>query len=252
MYRIAKTLVIAISLMIFVSLASVALSEELVVGVGNWEPYNSQEDESGIDIDLLKEAFKLLPQYTLTFKYMSVSRLLKDLEAEEIDVAALIVPNKDSNVHLSIPFLRYTNVAATLKKKNFVINNVSDLKGKSIAAFQGAQDVYGEEFKNVTEANPGYKEYAKPVQMAKVVARERKDVYAADLYIFLHTIKTEYKGSMTADDFTFNYIFDDVYFQAGFKDAKIRDEFNRAVEEIKANGAYEAVYEKYKQMLGLQ
>jgi len=251
MYNIAKTLVIAVTLIMFASVASVAVSEELIVGVGNWEPYYSRENESGIDMDLLKEAFTLLPQYTLTFKYMSVPRLLKDLEAGSIDVASMITTG-DTEVHLSIPFCRYTNVAATLKKKNFVINSMSDLKGMSIATFQGAQDVYGEEFRKVTEANPGYKEYAKTAQMAKVVALERKDVYAADLYIFLHTITTEYKGSMTADDFAFSYLFDEVFFPVGFKDAAIRDEFNRAAEEIKANGAYEAVYEKYKSMLGLQ
>lgn len=229
--------------------ATCTCSEELVIGAGNWEPYYFEDQESGIDMDLVKAAFELLPQYTLKFEYMGIHRLLKDLEAGRLDAAVNIL-TKDTGVHVSVPFFRYVNVGISLKHKNFDIQSIADFQGKSIATFQNAKDIFGPEFAKMADANPEYREYPRVDLMADVVITGKKEVYLGDPYIFLHHLQTEYSGKISADAFNFYRIFPEVYNPMGFKEPTIRDDFNEAVEQIKANGTYDAIYEKYQQLLG--
>jgi polar amino acid transport system substrate-binding protein len=142
------------------------------------------------------------------------------------------------------------NVGISLKEKNFDIQSIADLQGKSIATFQNAKDIFGPEFANMAEANPGYREYPRIDLMADAVITGKKDVYLADPYIFLHHLQTNYAGKMSADAFSFHRIFPEAVNPMGFTDPTVRDDFNQAVEQLKANGTYEAIYEKYQQLLG--
>lgn len=243
---------IVIMLVILAGLATFpgsSVGKELLVGVGDWKPYYFKDQASGLDMELLNAAFELLPQYTLKFEYMGIHRLLKDLEAGRLDAAVNIL-TQQTKVHLSVPFFRYENVAISLKKKNFVIQGIEDLQDKSISTFQNAKDIFGPEFTKMAEANPEYREYPQLDTMADVVITGKKDVFLGDPYIFLHHLQENYGGNISAADFAFHRIFSEVANPMGFKEPTIRDEFNQAVEQIKANGTYDAVYEKYQQLLG--
>ena len=226
------------------------LAKELVIGAGNWQPYYDPEHESGLDLELVKAAFALLPQYTFTFEYAGISRLLKDLDAGRLDAAVNIL-SKDTDVHLSEPFFRYTNVAVTLKKNNVVIESIADLQGKSLATFQNAKYIFGEEFTAMAKANPDYREYPQIDQMVNAVAVGAKDVYLADFYIFLYYLQ-ENHPDMTPNDFDFHFIFPEVINPMGFKDPQVRDDFDQAAEQLRENGTYEATYDKYKTLLGFE
>lgn len=243
---------IVIMLLVLTGLTTLTVSafgKELLVGVGDWEPYYFKDQERGLDMELLQAAFQLLPQYTLKFEYMGIHRLLKDLEAGRLDAAVNIL-TKETKVPLSVPFFRYINVAISLKQKNFVIQGITDFQDKSIATFQNAKDIFGSEFTKMAEANPEYREYPQLDLMADVVITGKKDVFLGDPYVFLHHLQKNYAGKMSAVDFTFHRIFPEVANPMGFRDPALRDEFNQAVEQIKANGTYSAIYEKYQQLLG--
>lgn len=244
MFKISKIIMVFLIAMLF---SSVSFAKELTVGVGLFEPFFIKKDNRGVFSDLIKETFKRMPQYKIKFLSMNNRRLLRDLNIGRIDAAANIFKSSAPEACLSDPMFRYTDVAVTLKKKNFVINSISDLQGKSIAVYENAMDLLGDEFRKMAASNPGYEEFAQPFVTTNLLVRDRKDVRIGDIFIFLYDINRPlHKDKVSPDEFTVHRLFPDVYSYMGFKDKKICDEFNQALREIKAGGAYEAVYEKYE------
>jgi len=227
--------------------------EKIKIGFGNYEPHFMEGGKEGLFADLVKEVFKHLPQYELEYIYdMSNKRIIYDLNVGVIDVGTNIFTNEKIVGYKSDPIFRFTDVAVSLKDKNYVIKAVSDLKGKSIVTYQGAKIFLGEDFKKIVEAAPDYQEKAKPEVQAKLVALGRMDVSVGDIYVFLHSIKTWSKGKIKPEKFKFHRIFQDIYSHMGFKDKKLRDEFNVALKKIKENGRYEAIYQEYLEKLGFK
>ncbi len=226
-------------------------AQELVIGLGCFEPHFIAKDNTGLFTDIIKETFGLLPQYRITFRNnMSFDRLVKELNAGRTDASANIFKGTDIKGYFSDPVFRFTDVAVTLKNRNFVIEKVSDLKGRSLITYQGAKLFWGEKFKKTAESCSDYMEIPEPMTQAKMVAMGRYDVSVGDIYIFLHSIKTWSEKKFLPGQFAFHRIFPDTYSCMGFRDKKICEEFNRALEEIKKNGKYEAIYKRYLHELG--
>lgn len=244
-----KMLTLLGNILIF-TLSTASAAEELVVGLQCFEPHFIERGNTGIFTDLVKEAFALLPQYQLTFRHgMSVKRVIQELKNGGIDAGPNVF-GPDVKGHMSEPLFRFTDVAVSLKSRNLVIRELSDLKGRSLIAYEGAKIVWGQEFGKTVEACSSYAEVAEPMLQAKLVAKGRYDVSVGDIYIFLHSLRQWVHGKYQPEHFEFHRIFPDKYTAMAFRDKKVRDDFNRALEEIKRNGKYEAVYEKYLQALG--
>ena len=228
----------------------------LRVGVGNFEPFFIQEGERGLFLDITKEIFKLLPEYKVEFIFMSNTRLLREMRVDiRIDAACNIFAKSETNAHLSVPIFRYTDVAVSKAENKMVIDKISDLQDKSIAAYQGATDLLGDEYKKMALANSLYSEYALPSETTKLVAIGKKEVRVGDVYIFLHDIKAPmYKERKNIDssDFVIHRLWPDVYSHIAFKDKDIRDKANVAIQEIKTNGTLDRIYKEYETYLKLQ
>jgi len=237
-------------IILFVFIPFFLTGKELLIGVGLFEPFFIEKNESGIFLDLTKEVFKLLPEYEVKFIFMSNKRLLKEINAGRVDAACNIFKASEVKAHLSNPFFKFIDVAVTLKKKKFKIETVSDLAGKSIAAYQGATDLLGDEFRKMALANSKYHENSEQYVSTNLLLKGRVDVRIGDVFIFLYDIKRPYNwGKVTAEDFTIHYLWPEVYSHFAFKDEKIRDKVNLAIKEIIKNGTYEAVYKKYERYL---
>lgn len=234
---------------------SIQAQQELRVGVGNFAPFFIEDGERGLFLDITKEIFKQMPEYRVKFIFMSNTRLLRDMNREKrIDAACNIFADSKSNAHLSDPIFRYTDVAVTKKEKNFIINNISDLQDKSIAAYQGATDLLGEEYKQMAMANSQYSEHAHPSETTRLMALGQKDVRIGDVYIFLYDIKSSaYKRrqKISANDFQIHKLWPDVYTHIAFRDAAIRDKANQAIRKIKSDGTLEKIYKEYEAFLKL-
>ncbi len=61
MYKIFKMATLFVFIMI--CLIPVAQAEELMIGLGNFEPHFIKEGDTGLFTDLVKETFAILPQY---------------------------------------------------------------------------------------------------------------------------------------------------------------------------------------------
>ncbi len=248
MHKIFK--MTAVFSFIVISLTPVASSQELMIGLGSFEPHFVKKGDTGLFTDLIKEIFALLPQYQLKFRHgMSVRRLVKELNNGRIDAAANVF-GADIKGYMSEPIFRFTDVAVTLKSRNFVIREISDLKGKSLITYEGAKIVLGQKFGKTAETCSAYAEVPEPITQAKTLAKGRYEVSVGDIYAFLHSLRVWSGGKYKPDQFEFHHILPDIYTQMGFKNKKVCDDFNRALKEIKKNGKYDALYEKYLRDMG--
>ncbi len=239
-----------ILVVILILLVPVLGAKELVVGVGKFEPFFIEKGETGVFIDIAKAAFDLLPQHHVKFVFMSNERIRIELDEGNIDAGCNIFKESNVKAFLSVPLFRYTDVAVSFKKKNLSINSVAELAGKSIAAYQGATDLLGMDFRLMAEANRSYSEHSKPFVTTNLLVNGSKDVRIGDIFIFLYDINRPlHKREFTADDFSVHYLWPDVYSHVGFREKSIRDEFDQAVKQLQENGVIDAIYHRYEDVL---
>ena len=230
---------------IFVMPAGVAKSDELVIGLGRISPYYIEKGDTGIFTDLIKKTFAYLPEYKLKFLYgMSNKRLWSELKVGRIDGAPNIKDFVKFDGCRSALIFRFSDIAVTWKERNIVLNSISDLSGKSIVAFQGAKNVYGNEFKRIAQST-SYRELATTREQPIILAAGRADVSVSDLYIFLDKLKTFKSDRLTPKHFTFHKILPIDQSRMGFRNPKICKIFNDALKKLKKSGEYEAIYAAY-------
>jgi len=223
--------------------------EVLKVGVGNFPPFFIEKDQSGLFLEITQALFKELPNYDIEFVFMSNKRLQHEINTgKRIDVACNIFNRSNVNAYLSTPIFRYSDVVISKKSSNLKINSVADLKGKSIAAYQGAKDLLGEEFQRIANENSTYTEYPHPSETTYLLISGNKEVRVGDINIFWYDLERKHLSStsqLTMQDFTIHKLWPDVYSHIAFKNEKIRDMINQAIVKLNNNGVIKSIYSKY-------
>ncbi|PKI16962.1 substrate-binding periplasmic protein [Colwellia sp. 12G3] len=246
MFKILYRLLI-VSLLFSSSL--VMAKQDLRVGVGNFPPFFVEETQQGLFLEITEAIFKKLPEYNVKFIYMSNHRLLHEINSgKRIDVACNIFSDSQLDGFLSAPIFRYTDVAVSKKSAKLNVNKSADLQGLSIAAYQGAKDLLGEDFKKMALANPQYTEHPQPKETTYMMVAGQKDIRIGDINIFLHDLaNNHYKRDVKLDakDFIIHRLWPDVYSHMAFKDEKLRDSVNTVIKELTENGTIAAIYLKY-------
>lgn len=224
--------------------------QELRVGVGNFPPFFIEKDNNGLFLDITRAVFEQLPDYEVKFIFMSNNRLLHEINnGKIIDVACNIFAGSEIKGYLSEALYRYTDVAVSKKNKALQINEIKDLKVHSIAAYQGAKDLLGEEYKQMAIRNSNYSEYPHPKDTTYLMVAGEKDIRIGDIHIFLHDLKNKsYKGQtlMNKADFAIHRLWPDVYSHMAFKDVELRDSVNHVIKQLKQDGTFEKIYAEYQ------
>jgi len=225
-------------------------NQVLRIGVGNFPPFFIEKENKGLFIEITNEIFKQLPEYTVKYTFMSNSRLLHEINSGKIiDVACNIFAGSKVNAYLSEPLFRYRDVAISKKSSRFKINKISDLQGKSIAAYQGAKELLSGEFQIMAKKNKQYTEYAHPKETTRLMLSGDKDLRVGDINIFWHDLKNKnYNKEVKIDTNSFNvhYLWPDVYSHIAFKDQSLKNAVNKIISELKLNGKIEKIYAEYQ------
>lgn len=228
----------------------VQAKQVITIGVGNFPPFFVQKDESGLFLEITQAIFNNLPDYEVSFVFMSNSRLLYEINSgKRIDVACNIMKNADVHAYLSEPIFRYTDVVVSKKTKNFVFKSESDLQNVSIGAYQGAMDLLGDNFKKVAMSNPNYSEHPHPKETTHLLISEKKDVRIGDINIFMHDLKSRfYKDTDDGniDNYDIHYLWPYKYSHMAFKDKTLRDAVNVEIKKLTLNGTLTNIYEQYQ------
>jgi polar amino acid transport system substrate-binding protein len=166
---------------------------------------------------------------------------------KQVDGTTVLQESSGVKAAYSDNFMQYHNRAFVLKSRNLPIRNLGDLKGKSIAAFQGADKYLGEEFRRVIAGNSKYNEMAQQEAQTQMLLLGRVEVAVMDESIFrFYRQKLIAEGKVDkAWDYLGLELFPPTPYKAAFIDAKVRDDFNKRIAAMRKDGRYAAVYRKY-------
>ena len=107
-----------------------------------------------------------------------------------------------------------------------------------------AKNFLGENFSKTMSQAKQYTEMADQMKQIEMLFVKRTQVIILDISILKHFIK-KYKAKTFKKDYVVHALFPRKIYSAGFKSRAVRDQFNRGLLVIKANGKYQEILNKY-------
>ncbi len=228
---------------LFTISAQVHAKETVHLALANTrQPYIDPSTKSGVELDLLKEAFKRM-NCELHLNFTSSAELPKTLLDSNINAINSVYQIKTVPLYYSKPTISYLNRAIFLKKKKLKVTSPQDLTHYSVAAFANAKFYLGDEFRKTVELNKYYTEYKEQSIQAKLLVSGRVDVVIADVNIFKYHLAQINQQNVEID---YIDIFPPTPYRVAFKDEKMRDRFNLALDSIRQDKTFDRILETYK------
>ena len=223
------------------SLAAPKSSDIITVAVSpSLPPYVFSEDDTGLQLQILKSAFKDQGITNLDIVYMSNKRAGQSLEQKKVDIAMNYAGLTTSAIYPSQSLLAYQNVAISLRKNNFKINTVYDLLGKSVVAFQNATEFLPPPFKALTTKLSAYEEVVYQAAQVDHLMKEWVDVVVLEKRVFLYYLQ-QYKESHPIKPITVHPIFPEAPRPAYFNSKVLQEIFDMGLAHIIENGQYSKI-----------
>jgi polar amino acid transport system substrate-binding protein len=214
-----------------------------IVGQGEVvDPYAPGARDYGIEPDLFKAAIAPTGK-TFTLHSETLSRIALDVYNGTIDAAEISMNEpRRPGVYYSKEFLAYQNVVVTRKAANLKIEKLSDLRGHSVSAWQGASIQHrADYFENLVRDNPNYFESTDQAAQYRMYAEHHVDALVIDKYIFLWW----YKQDPRREEFVFHPVLPPNPFCIGFRDPVLRDAFNEGLDRITASGERDKIMQRH-------
>jgi polar amino acid transport system substrate-binding protein len=219
----------------------------LQIGVGLFKPpYFLGPDAGGMEYEIAEKALEA-GGYRMAAQHLPPSRALALLRAGHLDGMLTVTEGIGGRQYFSEPYLHYQNVAIALSSRNLRIRGVNDLRGLSLAAFQNASMLLGEEFRAVADSHPDYREYPQQLTQNKLLYTGRVDVVVGDRLVFRHLTRHLETPIDIRQAITIYPLFPPSPRMAVFRDAAVRDAFNAGLQAIRRSGVYGAILKKYQE-----
>lgn len=226
---------------------SAQAQQKVLVGMGNFEPYYVAQGHTGIFADIIKAAFRELPDYQLQFDYgYTNNQLWGAFAGGRLDAVTNLFDSVELEACRSDPVFRFRDVAISRTESAFDVDSVADLRGRSIVTFEGANRFFGPAFGQVIDPQR-YQEIGKPKLQVRMLLSGRSEVSVGDLYIFLAARQELASAGKLGDSpaIAIHDIFPQIYSRMGFRDPALCSAFNSALAKVRASGEYEAIYQRY-------
>lgn len=213
----------------------------LVAGLAK-PPYISEEQTHGYELELINSIFATLnikPKYV----FVPFGRSGKLLSNTEVD--GLLTMHSNILEHfgfLTDNYITYKNVAVSLTKKQLNFDNVSELANYSLATFQSAHKVLGNEFALASAKSPLYTQVANQERQIELLSKERVDVIILDLNIFNYLLQ---KSEFSRESFTVHPLFKPNPYSLALKNEELANAFNQSLNLFRQTEAYKALRKKY-------
>lgn len=226
------------------ALSASAAEVRLAVGLPK-PPYVEAGGQTGLESAL---AIAVLSQAGHQVKVVQVpqARGLAMLKEGQVDAMLTLTPATSEGLYYSQPLIYYRNRAITLQRSGVVLLQVSDLARYTVASFQNARLLFGNEFAAAVARSPGYSEHADQDTLNRLLLNRRVDVIVGDEYIFrANPTQTDLNGQR------FNIVsyalFNNSPRHVGFASQTLRQQFDAALLKLKASGEYERISQYYRQ-----
>lgn len=226
--------------------APVAVAETIEFGFGTDKPPYVYENEGrGLEYDIVQAAMREAG-ISLNVRHLPIDRLHLTLEHGELDaIASTNIQSGLSNVAYSDVVLYYQNVAIALASRGLVVERIEDLSNLSVSSFQSARRLLGGAYAKMAAANPRYREEPRQITRSRLLYSGRVDVVVADIRIHEQLSKQASAEVDVSQPITVYPIFPRTPYRIGFRDAELRDRFNRGLAAVRASGEYAAIEERY-------
>lgn len=238
-----------LTLSLLLSCSSHTVAATVVMAFGEKiPPFSFPESDSGIELEVIGEALALR-DHQLKPRYFPLARVPLAFRQGEVD-AAMTDLGQDlstAQAYYGNPAVTYDNVFISLKKRAFKINKPEDIKGLSVVAFQGAAKRYPEWLIASQKAGLYFEQNNQELQVLGL-NKGRYDLVLSDRNIYRYfELLLERTTLFKAKDVAISpfTIVDPKDYRPVFRDAQIRDDFNAGLEQLKASGRFEEIYDKY-------
>jgi polar amino acid transport system substrate-binding protein len=208
-------------------------------------PYIMGPAGPGIEYDIADKALEA-GGYRMIAEALPQSRALALLRVGKLDGMLAVTEGIGGKDFFSDVYLHYQNAAITLASRNIRLRTVEDLSKYSVAAFQNASLVLGEEFKAMALRHPDYKEHSQQLTQNKLLYTGRVDVVVGDRLVFRYLTRQLEAPIDTSQEVIVHPLFPPSPRKAVFQDAAVRDAFNAGLKTIRQNGTYAAILKKYQ------
>jgi len=209
-------------------------------------PYIMENGRSGMEYDIADKALEA-GGYRMVAQQLPPARALALMRVGKLDGMLTVDEGIGGNAYFSDTYLTYQNVATTLASRHIQLNNIDELRGYSIAAFQNASLILGPHFKEVIAGHPDYREHSQQITQNRLLYTGRVDVVVGDRLIFRYLNRQVEATIDTRQALVHHAIFPPSSRKAVFRDASLRDAFNHGLRKIRQNGTYAAILKKYQE-----
>lgn len=220
-----------------------AQSYKVVVGHSK-PPYIIENNQTGFELELIQQLLINIGKNP-EFIFIPFGRSEKMLSVPGI--SAVMTANKKMfpNIStLSESYIDYQNVAISLKKNTISLNRIADIANYSIASFQLAQKLLGDEFATAVAHSPMFIQVANQERQVELLLHERVDILVMDIKIFLHNL-AKLRKSQKHSDIQFHHVFPVSRYSVAFKNSGDVTAFNQALTDFKSTEKYQHLVEKY-------
>lgn len=203
-----------------------------------WSFYNGAGQLDGIEYQLVSRIFSRAG-LSVEYELHSYSRLLKQFSDKKLDCASPVAVPVDGASYTE-PYLPFEDVVISLTSSAFDVNNLQQLAGKRIVAYQQAQQVLGAEF-SAAVADANYLELADRTLQLELLFSNRVDLVIGERRV-LH-----YLASKTAPQLALetHHLFAEKKYPAACWDPALKDVFNRGLELLQQSGELSDILQQY-------
>lgn len=210
-------------------------------------PYIFEKKDLGIDFDLAKSTLEMAG-YKITALHSPNNRAFREIEMGKVDGVIGLSPLQDRpGIYFSKPIIHYDNVVITKRKRKLVIKTINDLKGIRFLTFSNAKHYLGPAYGAMISKLKYDTDITNQELQNRMFWQDKVDAIMLDLNVFRY-----YRSSLASDlDTTEEVDVHRIFNQheneraAAFRDPKVRDAFNKALAELKANGQYQKILDRY-------
>jgi polar amino acid transport system substrate-binding protein len=233
----------------WIASSGIAAADDLVGAFsGERPPYVMTDGDSlrGMEVEIVRAALNQT-KHGIVAKAVPTIRLSDILDTTGYDFTTGLQSSDKSRFYESDVYLRYSDFVISKKARNIRLTTPADLFQYRVGTWQNGFSDLG-----LTAMKPAWIkgvtiEFPSDERAARFFFADRIDVLLMDKLIF-QWIGRALSGEMnTSEPITFAKIFpSEIGVRAVFRSKAMRDDFNRGLHEIVANGEYQRIYSWYE------
>ena len=220
----------------------------LRIAVGVYRPpYVMPDQKSGLEIELLQRIFARIGQ-AVELVPLPNSRSVNALTHRQIDGVGVYTGPASADLYQSDVLVEFQNVALARAALKPQPDSLPALKGQRIVAFQDACRVLGVGFKKICQDSLRYQEVPDQKTHLRMLWNDRVDIVVGELRtldFFQRQAEVQAQAGESAAQLVAYQVFAPSRYRSAFTDPALRDEFNRALRAMKADGSYQALLNRY-------